>query len=102
MTSSTHGTCAQRFVRSPGMTSRGRYTALWLTTSQLGFTLGPAIGGLLLAHSAKLLWLVSAGVCVACSAAAVFLGRFARSIVIAQAPSGERDEDILERRFSLR
>ena len=54
---------------------RGRYTALWLTTSQLGFTLGPAIGGLLLAHSAKLLWLISAGVCVACSAAAVFLGR---------------------------
>jgi MFS family permease len=54
---------------------RGRYTALWLSTSQLGFTLGPAIGGLLLAHSAKLLWLVSAGVCLACSAAAVFLGR---------------------------
>jgi MFS family permease len=54
---------------------RGRYTALWLTTSQLGFTLGPAIGGVLLAHSAKLLWLVSAGVCLACSAAAVFLGR---------------------------
>jgi MFS family permease len=54
---------------------RGRYTALWLATLQLGFTLGPALGGLLLAHSAKLLWLVSAGVCVACSAAAVFLGR---------------------------
>ena len=54
---------------------RGRYTALWLTSLQLGFTLGPALGGFLLAHSAKLLWLVSAGVCVACSAAAVFLGR---------------------------
>ena len=54
---------------------RGRYTALWLTTSQFGFTLGPAVGGLLLAHSATLLWLVSAGVCVACSAAAVVLGR---------------------------
>jgi MFS family permease len=54
---------------------RGRYTALWLATLQLGFTLGPALGGLLLAHSAKLLWLVSAGVCVACAAAAVFLGR---------------------------
>jgi MFS family permease len=54
---------------------RGRYTALWLTSLQLGFTLGPALGGLLLAHSATLLWLVSAGVCVACSAAAVFLGR---------------------------
>ena len=54
---------------------RGRYTALWLTTSQFGFTLGPALGGLLLAHSATLLWLVSAGMCVACSAAAVFLGR---------------------------
>jgi MFS family permease len=54
---------------------RGRYTALWLATLQLGFTLGPAIGGLLLARSATLLWLVSAGVCAACSAAAVFLGR---------------------------
>jgi MFS family permease len=54
---------------------RGRYTALWLTSLQLGFTLGPALGGLLLAHSATLLWLVSAGVCVACSAAAVLLGR---------------------------
>jgi MFS family permease len=54
---------------------RGRYTALWLTSLQLGFTLGPALGGLLLAHSATLLWLVSAGVCVACSIAAVFLGR---------------------------
>jgi MFS family permease len=54
---------------------RGRYTALWLTSLQLGFTLGPALGGLLLAHSATLLWLVSAGVCVTCSAAAVFLGR---------------------------
>jgi len=54
---------------------RGRYTALWLTSLQLGFTLGPALGGLLLAHSATLLWLVSAGVCVACSVAAVFLGR---------------------------
>jgi MFS family permease len=54
---------------------RGRYTALWLTALQLGFTLGPALGGLLLSHSATLLWLVSAGVCVACSVAAVFLGR---------------------------
>jgi MFS family permease len=54
---------------------RGRYTALWLTSLQLGFTLGPALGGLLLAHSATLLWLVSAGVCGACSVAAVFLGR---------------------------
>jgi MFS family permease len=54
---------------------RGRYTALWLTSLQLGFTLGPALGGVLLAHSATLLWLVSAGVCMACAAAAVFLGR---------------------------
>jgi predicted MFS family arabinose efflux permease len=46
-----------------------------LTSLQLGFTLGPALGGLLLAHSATLLWLVSAGVCVACAAASVFLGR---------------------------
>lgn len=53
---------------------RGRYNALWLTTSQLGFTLGPALGGLLLAHSATLLWLVAAGVCAACSVAAVLLG----------------------------
>ena len=54
---------------------RGRYTALWLTSLQLGFTVGPALGGILLARSATLLWLVSAGVCVACSAAAVLLGR---------------------------
>jgi MFS family permease len=54
---------------------RGRYTALWLTSLQLGFTVGPALGGILLARSATLLWLVSAGVCVACAAAAVLLGR---------------------------
>jgi MFS family permease len=53
---------------------RGRYTALWLTANQFGFTLGPAVGGLLLARSPTLLWLVSAGVCVACSVAALLLG----------------------------
>ena len=52
---------------------RGRYTALWLTTSQLGFTLGPALGGLLLARSPTLLWLVCAGACLIGSAAALLL-----------------------------
>jgi MFS family permease len=54
---------------------RGRYNAVWLTTTQIGFTVGPAVGGLLLAHSASALWLVAAGMCLACGAAALLLER---------------------------
>jgi MFS family permease len=54
---------------------RGRYNAVWLTTTQVGLTVGPAIGGLLLARSATALWLVAAGMCLACGAVALLLER---------------------------
>jgi MFS family permease len=54
---------------------RGRYNAVWLTTTQIGLTVGPALGGLLLAESATALWLVAAGMCLACGAAALLLER---------------------------
>jgi len=54
---------------------RGRYTAMWLTTTQLGFTIGPAVGGLLLERSSTVLWLSSAGLCLAGGLAALLLER---------------------------
>jgi MFS family permease len=54
---------------------RGRYTALWLTAAQLGFTIGPAVGGFLLERSATALWLVAAGMCLAGGLAALLLER---------------------------
>ena len=40
--------------------------AAWLTTAQLGFALGPALGALALAASPALLWLGAAATCTAC------------------------------------
>jgi MFS family permease len=54
---------------------RGRYNALWLTTNQVGFTIGPAVGAFLLARSPTALWLVAAGMCLACGVAALLLER---------------------------
>jgi len=50
---------------------RGRYMAAWLTTAQLGFALGPALGALALAASPALLWLGAAAVCTICGVAAL-------------------------------
>lgn len=50
---------------------RGRYMAAWLTTAQLGFALGPALGAVALAASPALLWLGAAAVCTACGLAAL-------------------------------
>jgi MFS family permease len=54
---------------------RGRYNALWLTATQVGFTVGPAVGGILLARSPTALWLAAAAVCLACGLAALLLER---------------------------
>lgn len=54
---------------------RGRYLSLWLIAAQLGFAIGPAVGGFLLAQSATLLWTVAAGVCLAAGMAALGLER---------------------------
>jgi MFS family permease len=56
-------------------TVRGRYTALWLTTTQLGLTIGPAVGAFLLERSTVALWSTAAVVCLACGAAALLLER---------------------------
>jgi hypothetical protein len=45
--------------------------ASWLTTAQLGFALGPAIGALALATSPALLWLGAACVCALCAVASL-------------------------------
>jgi len=54
---------------------RGRYTALWLTTTQLGLTVGPAIGAFLLERSPTALWATAAVACLVCGAAALLLER---------------------------
>jgi hypothetical protein len=45
--------------------------AAWLTTAQLGFALGPALGALALAASPALLWLGAAATCTGCGLAAL-------------------------------
>jgi MFS family permease len=54
---------------------RGRYFAVHSSSSQLGFTLGPVLGGVLLAASPNALWLSAAVVCGACAFAALALER---------------------------
>jgi MFS family permease len=54
---------------------RGRYTALWLTTTQLGLTIGPAVGAFLLAWSSTALWTTAAVVCVVSGVAGLLLER---------------------------
>ena len=72
------GECIHGVVQGPLVADlapdelRGRYMAAWLTTAQLGFALGPALGALALATSPALLWLGAAGVCALCA------GRLAR------------------------
>lgn len=52
---------------------RGRYFAVHSSSSQLGFTLGPVLGGVLLAESPEALWLPAAIICGACAFAALAL-----------------------------
>jgi MFS family permease len=54
---------------------RGRYTALALITAQLGYGLGPAVGGFLLAVSAGVLWSAAGALCLAAGLAALALER---------------------------
>jgi MFS family permease len=53
----------------------GRYTALVTTSARVGLTLGPALGGVTLAWSAKALWPAAAGACLAGGALALVLER---------------------------
>jgi MFS family permease len=67
------GECIHGVVQGPLVADlapeelRGRYMAAWLTTAQLGFALGPAIGAFALAASPALLWLGAACVCALCA-----------------------------------
>ncbi len=63
------GECIHGVVQGPLVADlapaqlRGRYMAAWLTTAQLGFAIGPALGALALARSPALLWLGAAAMC---------------------------------------
>ena len=71
------GECIHGVIQGPLVSDlapealRGRYMAAWLTTAQLGFAVGPALGAFALAASPALLWLGAAAVCVACGLAAL-------------------------------
>ena len=54
---------------------RGRYMAVSTTSWQLGFVIGPAIGGLVLAAEPLALWPLAAAVCLGAAAGAVALER---------------------------
>jgi MFS family permease len=60
-------------LATPGLT--GRYMAMSAFSWQLGFTLGPAIGGFLLGRWPQGLWLVAAAGCLAAGAASLALER---------------------------
>ena len=51
----------------------GRYMAAWLTTAQLGFAVGPAVGAVALAYSPALLWAGAAAATAALGAASLAL-----------------------------
>jgi MFS family permease len=53
----------------------GRYMAASAFSWGIGFTIGPAIGGIVLDHSPHLLWPAAAAVCLAAGAAALALER---------------------------
>jgi MFS family permease len=53
----------------------GRYMAASAFSWGIGFTIGPAIGGIVLDHSPHLLWPAAAAVCLAAGAAALMLER---------------------------
>jgi MFS family permease len=71
------GECIHGVVQGPLVSDlapaelRGRYMAAWLTTAQLGFALGPALGAVALSASPAVLWLGAAAVCTLCGLAAL-------------------------------
>jgi predicted MFS family arabinose efflux permease len=54
---------------------RGRYMAFSTLSWEVGFAIGPAVGGLVLDRSPNLLWLLAAVVCLAAGAGSVLLER---------------------------
>ena len=75
-------------LADPGLI--GRYMALSALSWQVGFALGPALGGFALAASPSGTWLVAAGICVVAGAAALklerSLPRAVRTTPVPQAP----------------
>jgi MFS family permease len=73
------GECIHGVVQGPLVSDlapasiRGRYMASWLTTAQLGFALGPAVGAVMLDVSPAVLWLGAAAACVLLGIAALAL-----------------------------
>jgi MFS family permease len=73
------GECLHGTVQAPLVsdladpTLIGRYMAISAFSWGVGFTLGPAIGGIVLDHSPNLLWPAAAAVCLAAGAAALAL-----------------------------
>jgi predicted MFS family arabinose efflux permease len=54
---------------------RGRYMAFSTLSWEVGFAIGPAVGGLVLDRSPNLLWLLAAAVCLVAGAGSVLLER---------------------------
>jgi predicted MFS family arabinose efflux permease len=54
---------------------RGRYMAFSTLSWEIGFAVGPAVGGFVLDRSPNALWLLAAGVCLAAGAGAALLER---------------------------
>ena len=70
----------------------GRYMATSALSWQVGFTVGPALGGVLLAASPPGLWLVMASVCLATGAGTLALERRLPE-PLRRAPRGARTEE---------
>jgi MFS family permease len=75
------GECLHGTVQAPLVTDLadhtliGRYMAASAFSWGVGFTVGPAVGGIVLDHSPHLLWPAAAAVCLAAGAAALALER---------------------------
>jgi MFS family permease len=75
------GECLHGTVQAPLVTDLadhtliGRYMAASAFSWGVGFTIGPAIGGIVLDHSPHLLWPAAAAVCLGAGAAALALER---------------------------
>jgi MFS family permease len=71
----------------------GRYMALSAFSWQVGFTVGPPLGGFLLGLTPTGLWLIVAGVCLVAAAAALVLERGLPDAVRRSPVSGRHDPD---------
>ncbi|HLB04443.1 MAG TPA: hypothetical protein VJK66_05435, partial [Gaiellaceae bacterium] len=73
------GECLHGAVQAPLVSDladsrlMGRYMAMSALSWQVGFTIGPAAGGFLLAFTPTGLWLVAAGLCLAAGVASLAL-----------------------------